>query len=603
VNKIIALVNPFKSLVVQVFLMILVFLLIPIYISFVVFKTFYENYISRELSNQIIANIARGEEEFYEAFLRMANISNAFALDEKLVSVLASENSSYYERNKYFDEITKTLLVNNLFNLDNIRVTMVDTPGRTYANWSLNFNDYRFLLNQDWVEESIINKGHISWSLFSPSFVENEKEQYISLARSILYPAYTGERLATLIISINQREITAILSRYGMDADFVRVCTRDTMKEVFAMNEAGIIKPGDLRGLMREIAGKNRGSMLCDLNSFRYLLSYYTLQMPWSFNGQPLMVLHFTNYQHITRQLAEYSRGINYGMILSMCILTVIVIIISYTIVRPIKLLDERVKCYSESREVIEYKTNRNDEIGRLGKTFFDMEIKINDLFDKLKQESEIREQYRYQALRSQINPHFLFNTLNTIRWMAMIRKEDNITDTIDSLVKMLEYSIRGDREFVSLGEELDMIRNYLHIQNYRYGEDFEVSIGIPRELESCRIIKFILQPIVENAFLHAFKNIRRKKKVIQISGMIAGEQLKLLVRDNGIGMTPELVLELNESFAFWDKKHTAGIGLSNVYQRIKVEHGEEFGLYLESRPGKGTVVEYTLPLLRWRGD
>jgi two-component system sensor histidine kinase YesM len=595
--------SPFKSLSVNVFLMILIFLLVPIYISFILMKNSYENYIGRELGNQITANIKRGEDEFYEVFRQMANISNLFTQDENLIAFLRDPNSNYQERNQQFDKIVKNILINNLFDLDDIKITMIDTQDQTYANWSLNFNDYSFILNEDWIRISIINRGHISWSFFSPSFVENEKDQYISLARSILFPSYSGERIATLIVSISQRAIGTILSRYGAASDFVRICTRETMEEVFAMGNINDLRHEDIIKIIQKTAEENRGSLLCELNEVRYLLSYYTLQTPWTFNGQPLVVLHFTNYQHITDQLSVYSRNINFGLLAFLLVLFVIMITMSYTITRPIRLLAEKVKQYAQTREIREPERSRQDEIGTLDRTFFDMEIKINDLFDRLKQESEIREQYRFQALRAQINPHFLFNTLNTIRWMSMIRKVDNITDTIDALVRMLEYSIRGEWEFVPLGKELDMIRNYLHIQNYRYGEDFEVSIDIPKELEEYRIIKFILQPIVENAFLHAFKNIVGRKKVIQISGLSLDGQLKLFVRDNGVGMAPEAILELNESFKLWDKKRAAGIGLSNVCQRIKIEHGDEFGLYVENVSSGGTVVEYTLPLLMWEDN
>jgi two-component system sensor histidine kinase YesM len=143
------------------------------------------------------------------------------------------------------------------------------------------------------------------------------------------------------------------------------------------------------------------------------------------------------------------------------------------------------------------------------------------------------------------------------------------------------------------------MIRNYLHIQNYRYGDDLMGFIEIPQQLEECRIIKFILQPIVENSFLHAFKNILGEK-IIHISGMIDENCLKLFVRDNGIGILPEKLGELNGSFDLWDKKKVKGIGLPSVYQRIKIEHGENYGLRLKSIPGEGTTVEYTLPLIKW---
>ncbi|MDR1585936.1 MAG: hypothetical protein LBS57_00620, partial [Treponema sp.] len=222
-----------KSLAAKIFLLILFFILLPIYVSFLIIKISYERYLSRELSGRVSANIRRGEEELYDTLHTMANISNVFVGNEDLLLILDNPGADYYSRNRRFDSIVNTIYVNNLFDLNNVKITLLDTSERVYGNWSLNFNDYRFLLSESWVKESIQNKTHISWSLFSPSFVKQESEQYISLARSLLLPFPAGERVGTLLVSLNQRKINAILSKYGMETDFVYICTRDTMEEVF----------------------------------------------------------------------------------------------------------------------------------------------------------------------------------------------------------------------------------------------------------------------------------------------------------------------------------------------------------------------------------
>jgi two-component system sensor histidine kinase YesM len=593
----------FKSLSVSVFLMIFVFLLIPIYISFMIIKASYENSIQRELTGQIIANIKKGEEEFYRNFQMMISISNIFVLDKDLISVLTDENSSYWDRNKRFDELTNNLRVNNLVNLNDIQITMFDRYGRNYANWGLYFHDYSSILEEEWVSRSIVNRGFISWNLFAPSFVREENERYISLARSILNPVYTGGRIATIIISLNQQAINAILSRNDMNADFIRVCTRETVEDVFTLGGVNLVQEDDLQRLLRETAGAETGGILCELNGRRYLLSYYTLDPSWTFNGQRLMVLCFSDYQRISENLSILSRKINFRMALFIVILIVIIGIISYTIAKPIRILDKRVKHYTHTREIGIFDVSRKDEIGDLTRTFQDMEISINDLFEKLRRESEIREQYRFQALRAQINPHFLFNTLNTIRWMAVIRKADNIVDTIKALSKILDYSMSRSGDLADLKDELDMIRSYAHIQNYRYGEDWEVKIEIGEELLNCRIVKFILQPIVENTFIHGFKNSPEDKKIIHISGRKEQGNLFLFVRDNGIGMDREKLNNLRESLYREDRVENRGIGLVSVHRRIRAGYGGDFGLDFESEAGEGTLVIFKLPLIAGEGE
>jgi two-component system sensor histidine kinase YesM len=558
----------FRSLSLNVFLMIFLFLLIPVYICFTIIKGSYENYLQRELSGQIIGSIREGEEEFYRTFQKMTSISHVFSTDRDLISVLADEDSSYWDRNKRFDEVTNSLGVNNLVSLDNIRITMFDTGNRNYANWGLYFHDYSGILKEEWVERSIVNKGFISWNLFAPSFVQNENERYISLARSILNPGYTGSRVATIIVSINQRAISSILSRNNAEAGFILISTGETAEDVFAQGFAlgkalgglGMEQRDDLRRLLRETTGRVGGSMLCELGGRRYLLSYYTLDSPYTFGGEPLTVYYFTDYQRISDSLSALSWNINLRMVFLIILLALLIGLISYTIAKPIRVLDKRVKHYTRTREIGVFDASRSDEIGDLSRSFRDMEIRINDLFEQLKRESEIREQYRFQALRAQISPHFLFNTLNTIRWMAAIRKADNIVDTINALSRILDYSMSRSGDFANLGEELDMIRGYAHIQNYRYGEDWEVRIDVGEDLLDCRIVKFILQPVVENAFVHAFKN-KRRKKLILITGRREDGRLTLFVRDNGAGMEQAQLDELRESLEREDRSPYRGGG------------------------------------------
>ena len=336
-----------------------------------------------------------------------------------------------------------------------------------------------------------------------------------------------------------------------------------------------------------------------------YLLTLYTINSPWMPERQELAVLYFSDYQHITERLNTLSLSINAGMILFIIMLLGIVVFISHNIARPIKLLSGRVNEFTGTREIKPLTINRNDEIGELGNAFVEMEIKINDLFDRLRRESEIREQYRFKALRAQVNPHFLFNTLNTVRWMAMIRGQENIVDTIDALSRILDYSMGRTGEMAALREELEMIQSYVHIQNYRYGEDLEIKINTEKGIENYGIIKFILQPAVENSFIHAFRKIKGKKSLL-IDADIENGKLKIRIRDNGSGIDSEKLAELQRSLCGGgqpdDSEKRTGIGLLSVQQRICSEYNRTdpdggFGIVPESGPD-GTVVIYTLPLI-----
>lgn len=588
---------PFRKLSIKVFLIILLLLILPMYLMFSYLQTAYEGYIRQELSDQIIKSIANSEDDIYFALNQMASASNSFVLNQELNQTLQDPNATRYQRAVCFDNAVSTLLINNIFSIQDIKITLFDIYDQAYANWSINYNDYSFMLEQDWIKESIRNKGHISWSLFSPSFVKGEDDQrYISLARSLLSENSSGERIGTLVISMNQDEMSSILSTYiSQDTDFVYVCTGETARPVFLIDDINVVTQEDIDHLLNSIDNSS-GSMLCEFSGSRYLMNYYAIEKPWTFENEPLYLLHFTNYQRVTDALERFSHGVDMIMIAFVVTLVCIVAVVSYTIALPIRRLDAHVEQYAVTREIGALNTGRQDEIGGLNRTFLSMQIKINELFNRLREESEVREEYRFKALRAQVNPHFLFNTLNTIRWMAMMRKADNIVDTIDALGKMLRYSMDRQGELVTLGEELEMIGSYTFIQNCRYGEDYMVRIAVDKELYSMQVVKFILQPIVENAFIHAFKNCTGQK-LITIDGKLESEYLHLYVRDNGNGI-PLQPSETLQTGQHRDQRKATGIGLDNVDQRIRTAYGDRYGLHLHSTPGEGTTVEYILPIL-----
>lgn len=205
--------------------------------------------------------------------------------------------------------------------------------------------------------------------------------------------------------------------------------------------------------------------------------------------------------------------------------------------------------------------------------------------------------------MRAQVNPHFLFNTLTTIRWMAIIKKADNIVDSVDALADILKYSMDKGKEFVTLEEEVHSIKSYVSLQNYHYGSRFVLLENISQDLLECQVIKFILQPIVENSILHAFKE-KKSNCVISIKAICeernAEKYLILSVSDNGFGMSKEQIEEFDVSRkkGYRRKNKESGIGLLNVDERIRIQFGNTYGLAITGEANKGTTVWYTLPVL-----
>lgn len=588
-----------SKLSLKTFLVLILCLVLPMYGMFGYVKSSFEQYIQNELSSKTIQGMAKSEEEIYKSFQNMANISSVLALDEGLVNGLKDPQKSYYDKTILFDDSVKNMTVNNLFTVGDVKITLLDLYGNVYSNWSLDYNDYSFLLHQNWVQQSIEEKGHISWSMFTPGFIiePNKKEEnYISLARSVLSDGITGKRLGTLIVSIGQSQFSKLLSRFSnAEGDSVYVCIDNGV--ILLKNETENVIPQEhIRQTMDRTAGTESGSLRDESGGKQYLVSYYTISEPWTFDGQRLRVLQYTDYRGVVGQMDRVSGQINLSMAVFVVVLLLLSGFISVNIARPVRSLAYQLRTYSVNGELKGLDLERRDEIGHLNRSVMQMSERIRELFSRLEHEHEVREKYQFEALRAQVNPHFLFNTLTMIRWMAIVRKADNIVESIDALANMLKYSMSRGGEFVLLREELSNIQSYVLIQNCRFGDRYRVVVEMPEEMMSLRVIKFILQPVVENAVIHGFEE---EKGTIRISGERQGGLLKIYVRDDGKGISRDVVEKFNRSKEkHRNEKKLTGIGLENVHERIHVAYGDPYGISIEGVPGKGTTVTYTLPVL-----
>lgn len=233
------------------------------------------------------------------------------------------------------------------------------------------------------------------------------------------------------------------------------------------------------------------------------------------------------------------------------------------------------------------------NEIGSLTETFNVMTLRIQELMEQNINEQKAKRKSEMKALQSQINPHFLYNTLDSIIWMAESGKNEEVVLMTASLARLLRQNISNEEEEISIFEEVEYCRNYLTIQKMRYKDKLEFRIDVASEITSCQIIKLVLQPLIENAIYHGLK-YKESKGLLELIGYAAGEDIIFEIRDNGVGMDEET---LNHIF----ERHTVnyrsnGVGVYNVERRIKLTYGQEYGITYKSRPGEGTVARVCIP-------
>jgi two-component system sensor histidine kinase YesM len=238
------------------------------------------------------------------------------------------------------------------------------------------------------------------------------------------------------------------------------------------------------------------------------------------------------------------------------------------------------------------------DEITELGMSFNIMIGKIKELLDSKIQEQENLKKAELRALQAQINPHFLYNTLDTIIWMAESKKTDQVVKIVSALSKFFRISLSKGMDWITIGEEVERIRSYLIIQKMRYRDILDFNIEVDKEVTEHTILKLILQPLVENALYHGIKN-KRKGGTINVRARMKGEnEILLEVEDDGIGFTPEKLAQLRSELEddSGSIKLESGFGLDNVNKRIKLYYGKPYGLSVQSQYASGTCVTLVIP-------
>ena len=241
-----------------------------------------------------------------------------------------------------------------------------------------------------------------------------------------------------------------------------------------------------------------------------------------------------------------------------------------------------------------------DDELSVLSTSFNQMVEKIGNLVEDIHVEQSNLRVAELKLLQAQINPHFLYNTLDAIIWLAEAGQKDQVVMMVSSLSDFFRTTLSKGKDYITVGEEEAHIRSYLQIQQFRYRDILEYEIRIPEELHGFLILKLTLQPLVENALYHGIKNKRGMGRIL-VTGEETGGRLVFRVRDNGRGMDEEELVRVRKMITgeLMDENRASGFGLFNVEQRLRLNYGPEYGLEIDSCYGVGTEVKAVIPIVK----
>lgn len=273
------------------------------------------------------------------------------------------------------------------------------------------------------------------------------------------------------------------------------------------------------------------------------------------------------------------------------------VLFLSHRITKPLKMIQRKMMQIGEGFFIFKVPVVRNDEVGELASAMNRMSDEIQSLIQKNKEEEAKRRLIQLQTLEYQINPHFLYNTLDSVNMLARKHQDPIIADMVTYLSRLFRIGLNQGREMITVADEVRHVTYYLKIQEIRFADQLYWDIQTDESIESEKIIKFLLQPLVENSINHGIRK-RDEPGHIYIRIWKEPDSIVLEVEDDGVGMDPEQLervrQSLNDDMEEPDKDH--GFGLRNVHQRIQLHYGDDYGLEFTSEKGYGTTVTVRLP-------
>jgi two-component system, sensor histidine kinase YesM len=541
---------------------------------------------------QLLGQANKSLESYIE---NMQDISYIISFNPEINTFLQSEGNlgspNQYEMRQFLQGFTT-------INPEIAGILLINSEGDYISN-EMYAQDFHAVTDEEWYRTAVENNGifKIIGHPVNRSFknhVNYPDSEIVSGARAIMDPE-TQTVIGVILIDLKLRVISEVIEDIELGKTGFLMVMDDEGEVIYSPQPSLVdqiqqswFEKGSSGTFFKNIDGKNmqfiyRKSPFANLTTIGIFSS-----------NDSVMEARQINFYVITFLFIVCAFGIGASYYLS------------YSMSRPINQLNAFMNQVESGDLSIRYKGERADEIGKLGRSFNKMLEQISKLISLIEIQGRQKRDAELQTLQSQIKPHFLYNTLDTINWMARKKGALDVAEVVESLSQLFRIGLSKGNDMITLEKEIEHIHSYLKIQKARYKDKLNYSISIDSKHSNLSVVKLILQPIVENAIYHGIKE-RRGPGHISITGEESNGTLVLYVKDDGVGIPEERLAILNENLStnfdsLEETKRmttTIGYGVMNVQARIKLTYGEPYGLSIDSIPGKGTTVKILLPINR----
>jgi two-component system, sensor histidine kinase YesM len=534
-----------------------------------------------------VVEIKSIERELQETLNTVNAVSLNFFFDQKLENIALNSYKSYQDNVDDFKEY-KNFEAQMLYYMNIIQMISIYIDNDTMAGNAKFVKVNENILGQAWYKEAVKGKGAVLWRYIQAS---NGDKRYLSLVRLIRTKKH--QNVGVLAINVKSQRLMSIIN--GKKSNLLILLNK---KESITSSGDNL----DLEEVQKLLPVEEQEivSKKVTYHEEEYLMTYADMQLPESVDHIQIVSLH--SYQDILKEAHNRSKSSTLFLIFSFAISTILIILFSRSFSLRVNLFCKQMQKAASGNFNLEKKMKGNDEISEMYEYLSAMIWSIQNLLAEIYQEQLHKERLKtkqkdieFKMLASQINPHFLYNTLETIRMMARVQGNYDIEELVKMLSSILRHNIQVGNQEVTIKSEVDILTCYLRIQQYRFGDRIQYRIHVQEGLEDQKILPLIIQPIVENSIIHGLE-AKESAGNISIDIKRNGLNILILVEDDGLGMESDRLEKLQKKLYDFNNIEKTHIGLCNVNQRINLLYGDAYGVTVCSEKDKGTRVEIVIP-------
>jgi len=575
----------------RILLFFLVIMLLPIITLGVFTNIVYSRVIEKnvnEHTGQMINQIQNNIETYLQS---VENIVLYISQSPEVIDYISEDS---LDNDDLEIQLRKSLKIYKDVNNEILGLLIVNSNDRYISN-ELEKNNRDPLENEKWYIESVKNPDKIQY--FSNPIGRNirsnlreSSDDVLSISKAILDDE-TEEVLGVILIDISLKKFEEIIKgNYIGEKGFFYILDK---------NQEIVYSPVNpiIYRIKRDLLNGKSDSIVKVINNESFKIMYNTSSKTgWKTIG-------VFSLKDILSDVTEMQKIVIIIIIITLFLAIFSVIIFTNSIVRPIKELNGLMKRVELGDLDLQFDEKEfKDEFGQLGHSFNHMIKEIKELIDMVYKEQRSKRKAEIKILQAQIKPHFLYNTLDTIGWMAEDYGAKDIIEVVGALTKVFRIGLNKGREVIKVSEEIEHINSYMIIQKVRYEDKLDYDINYDENLKNVPMLKLTTQPIVENAIYHGIKQ-KRGKGNISINFNNIDDNLVIKISDNGAGMDEDKLREINsmlesDNIRSVTSESGSGYGIYNVNSRIKLTYGNQYGLKYFSKINNGTMVEITIPIL-----